>query len=367
VISFSNVQKSYPEFDMSIDFSINEGELVSILGPSGSGKTTTLRLIAGFEQPDSGVISINGRDVTGMSPAERQIGYVFQDYTLFPHMTVGDNVGYGLRVRRRPAEEIADTVRSLLEMVDLPGYEHREVTTLSGGERQRVAIARALAVDPVLLLLDEPFSSIDEVLRRDLRDEIVRLQTRLGITVVFVTHSRQEALAISDRVAVLNEGKIVQFDEVERLYREPRDRFVAAFVGEANFLPLPGNGAADTAGGPKVAPAGDDPGDLPVGGPSYDSGITADSPDRAALLLRPEQLHLLTPEDAAGLSSRRSIPEDTVHLDGTIDSHQFLGSTHRYTCRTAAGTLIVEDPRRLEVGIAVVVAYRPADGYPIEG
>jgi ABC-type Fe3+/spermidine/putrescine transport system ATPase subunit len=329
---------------MAIDFSINDGELVSILGPSGSGKTTTLRLIAGFEQPDSGVITINGRDVTGMSPAERQIGYVFQDYTLFPHMTVGDNVGYGLRVRRRPAEEIAGKVRSLLEMVDLPGYEHRQVTTLSGGERQRVAIARALAVDPVLLLLDEPFSSIDEVLRRDLRDEIVRLQTHLGITVVFVTHSRQEALAISDRVAVLNEGQVVQFDEVERLYRAPRNRFVAGFVGEANFLPLrgPGDSGAGLAG-------------------------TADPPNGASLLLRPEQLYLIVPGDAPTTLPDGSSTTEAFQYAGTIDSHQFLGSTHRYTCRTAVGTLIVEDKRRLEVGSTAAVAYRPGDGYRVEG
>ncbi len=300
---------------MSIDFSVAEGELVSILGPSGSGKTTTLRLIAGFEHPDSGSIMINDRDVTNLSPAQRQIGYVFQDYTLFPHMTVEANVGYGLRVRRRPAAETEAKVGELLDLVDLPGYEDRDIATLSGGERQRVAIARALAVDPVLLLLDEPFSSIDEVLRRDLRDEIVRLQKRLGITVVFVTHSRQEALAISDRVAVLNNGSIVQYDEVETLYRSPRNAFVASFVGEANFVD-------------------------------------------STLMLRPEQMSLLGPND--------TVPAAAVVKTGTVETHQFLGAVHRYGCRTDADELIVTDTRRFPIGTEVRIAYRPDDGYTLK-
>ena len=318
MIEFHDVRKSYPEFDMRIDFAIGEGELVSILGPSGSGKTTTLRLIAGFERPDRGHIMIDGRDVTALSPAERQIGYVFQDYTLFPHMDVAANVGYGLRVRHRPAGDIERKVSELLELVDLPGYERRNIETLSGGERQRVAIARALAVDPVLLLLDEPFSSIDEVLRRDLRDEIVRLQKRLGITVVFVTHSQQEALAISDRVAVLRDGDVIQYDEVETLYRAPHNRFVASFVGEANFFPAP-----------------------------------ADAVERGrTLVLRPEQLELVGPEDHPAGSA------DRVVLNAVIETHQFLGATHRYACRHDGGVAIVTDQRRFPVGYLLPEAGR---------
>jgi ABC-type Fe3+/spermidine/putrescine transport system ATPase subunit len=322
MIIFQNVRKTYPEFDMSIDFRIREGELVSILGPSGSGKTTTLRLIAGFERPDAGRIAIDDRDVTDLSPAERQIGYVFQDYTLFPHMNVAENVGYGLRIRHRPAPEIRTKVRELLELVDLPGYEERNVRTLSGGERQRVAIARALAVDPVLLLLDEPFSSIDEVLRRDLRDEIVRLQKRLGITVVFVTHSRQEALAISDRVAVLKDGQIVQYETAEELYRSPQNAFVASFVGEANLF------------------------------------------DQGRRVLRPEELTLLGPDESVSPVS----DEDTVVVPVTIETHQFLGATHRYGCRTTEGDeLIVTDPRRFSVGTAVHIRYCRNGGYLFPG
>ncbi|MDA3951787.1 MAG: ABC transporter ATP-binding protein [Spirochaeta sp.] len=331
MIQFHDVRKSYPEFDMRIDFSIGEGELVSILGPSGSGKTTTLRLIAGFERPDRGRIMIDNRDVTAMTPAERQIGYVFQDYTLFPHMDVAANVGYGLRVRHRPADEIGRKVSDLLELVDLPGYERRNIETLSGGERQRVAIARALAVDPVLLLLDEPFSSIDEVLRRDLRDEIVRLQKRLGITVVFVTHSQQEALAISDRVAVLRDGDVIQYDEVETLYRAPHSRFVASFVGEANFFPAPAGAAAGGQG------------------------------EAQTLMLRPEQLELIGPEDQAGTGA------DRVVFDAEIETHQFLGAAHRYACRHAGGVAIVKDQRRFPVGAAVRIAYRVSAGYLLPG
>lgn len=329
MISFHSVEKSYPEFDMAIDMEIRPGELVSILGPSGSGKTTTLRLIAGFEHPDRGTITIDDRDVTGLSSAERHIGYVFQDYTLFPHMNVAANVAYGLTVRRRPATEIAAKVEELLDLVDLPGYQERSVTTLSGGERQRVAIARALAVDPVLLLLDEPFSSIDEVLRRDLRDEIVRLQQRLGITVVFVTHSRQEALAISDRVAVLNHGEIVQFAPVEELYHRPNDRFVANFVGEANFVDFQGGAA----------------------------------------MLRPEQMEIVDGVQPDGstieaVAERSEESWDSV-VSAVVSSHQFLGFSYRYSCESKEGTIIVLDRRKIPDGSTVRVGYRNEAIYTI--
>lgn len=329
MIRFHNVTKSYPEFDMSIDMSIGHGELVSILGPSGSGKTTTLRLIAGFEHPDSGTITIDDYDVTRLSPAERHIGYVFQDYTLFPHMSVAENVGYGLTVRRRPEGEIAGKVEELLEIVDLPGYQDRRVTTLSGGERQRVAIARALAVDPVLLLLDEPFSSIDEVLRRDLRDEIVRLQKRLGITVVFVTHSQQEALAISDRVAVLNHGNIVQYAAVEELYHRPKSSFVATFVGEANFV------AAD--GGTQM--------------------------------LRPEQMRIVAGTKPDGSAIDEPIEEDGPEWDSEISAvvqtDQFLGFSYRYACKSEAGPIVVMDRRKIPEGSTVTVGYNRRSVYRI--
>ncbi len=236
MITIRNVRKRYPEFEIVLDLEIGEAEIVSILGPSGSGKTTTLRLIAGFERADAGSISVNGRDVTALPPERRGIGYVFQDFTLFPHMSVAENVGYALRVRAVPPAAANRRIEELLELVDLRGFGTRRIGSLSGGEQQRVAIARSLAVDPTVLLLDEPFSSVDEVLRSDLRAEVRRLRSELGITVVFVTHSRQEALAISNRVAVYNGGRVVQTGSPEEIYRRPVTPFVASFVGPANYI-----------------------------------------------------------------------------------------------------------------------------------
>jgi ABC-type Fe3+/spermidine/putrescine transport system ATPase subunit len=235
MIEVRKLVRDYPDFHLEVDFHVEEGELVSILGPSGSGKTTTLRLIGGFERPDSGSIVIGGRDATQLSPAERGIGFVFQDYTLFPHLDVEGNIAYGLR--HHPVSNPADHIAGLLRLVGLEGYNHRGVHTLSGGERQRVALARALAIQPDLLALDEPFSSIDTPLRRGLRREILRLQRELGVATLFVTHSQEEALSISDRVAIMRGGRIEQFDTPEELYYHPSNRFVAEFVGAATFFP----------------------------------------------------------------------------------------------------------------------------------
>ncbi|MFP4115257.1 MAG: ABC transporter ATP-binding protein [Spirochaetota bacterium] len=307
MIRLETVQKSYPEFDMELDLEVEPGELVSILGPSGSGKTTTLRLIAGFERPDHGRILIHGEDVTAMRPAQRHVGYVFQDYTLFPHMNVAQNIGYGLRVRRRDDAETHRRVDELLELMELPGYGPRRIETLSGGERQRVAIARALAVDPVLLMLDEPFSSIDEVLRRDLRREVVRLQKELGITVLFVTHSRQEALSISDRVAILRSGRLVQHGSPVELYEHPVDEFVAGFVGEISYVQIDGRRHG----------------------------------------LRPEDVRL-APAAEGG---------HTIHA--TVTGRQFLGFAWLYELATEHGRLLAYDTRRLSEGTGVVAHLEP--------
>lgn len=237
MIRLDSVTRSYPEFQMELDLTVETGEIVSLLGPSGSGKTTALRLIAGFDTPESGRILVNGQDVTEEPPHRRRIGYVFQDSALFPHMTVARNVGYGLEVRGESRPEKARKTDSLLELVDLAGYGPREVRTLSGGERQRVAIAQALAVEPVMLLLDEPFSAIDELLRRDLRREIVRLQRELSITILFVTHSRREALSISNSLAILRDGRLEQAGSPRDLYYSPANEFVARFVGETVSIP----------------------------------------------------------------------------------------------------------------------------------
>ena len=221
--------------DVSLD--IAEGEFFAMLGPSGSGKTTCLRLIAGFEQPDRGHIEIFGQTAEGVPPYRRNVNTVFQDYALFPHMTVGENVAYGLMIRGVSRSEREASASSALAMVKLPGYETRRPGQLSGGQRQRVALARALINAPKVLLLDEPLGALDLKLREQMQEELKALQKEVGITFVFVTHDQGEALAMSDRVAIFNEGKIVQVGEPSRVYERPHTAFVAAFVGSSNVLP----------------------------------------------------------------------------------------------------------------------------------
>ncbi len=219
-----------------IDLEIKEGEFFSLLGPSGCGKTTTLRMIAGFEFPTAGQIFFDDRDVTFLPPHRRNTGMVFQNYALFPHMNVFKNVAFGLEARGVSKPEIKKRVRDALALVDLGDHENRRVTELSGGQQQRVAIARAIAIEPVILLLDEPLSNLDARLREETRDELRALQRRLGITTIYVTHDQEEALALSDRIAVMKSGVCHQVGTPEEIYQQPRDRFVASFVGHSNIL-----------------------------------------------------------------------------------------------------------------------------------
>ncbi|MBK1658691.1 ATP-binding cassette domain-containing protein [Paracraurococcus ruber] len=224
-----------------VDLAVRQGEFVALLGPSGSGKTTLLRILAGLEFPDAGRVRVGGRDMAGVPARARGVGFVFQHYALFRHMTVFENVAFGLRVRpraRRPAEaEIARRVRDLLALVQVPELERRYPEQISGGQRQRVALARALAIEPPLLLLDEPFGALDAQVRKDLRLWLRGLHDRLGITTLFVTHDQDEAMAIADRIALLRDGRVVQFDAPEALFEHPADAFVAGFLGDSNRLP----------------------------------------------------------------------------------------------------------------------------------
>ena len=220
--------------DVSID--IAPGEFVSLLGPSGSGKTTLLGILGGFVQPSSGSVWVGGRDITFAPPHKRDIGIVFQNYALFPHMTVGENVAFPLRARRQPKSGWAKKVSDALVMVELSGYEGRRIAQLSGGQRQRVALARAMVFEPQLILMDEPLSALDKQLRETMQIELRRLHRKLGATIVYVTHDQREALTMSDRVAVLRNGRLVQVDTPEHLYDRPRDAFVASFIGEATLL-----------------------------------------------------------------------------------------------------------------------------------
>jgi spermidine/putrescine transport system ATP-binding protein len=219
-----------------VTFSIAEGEFFTLLGPSGCGKTTLLRLIAGFEPPTGGALVLDGRDVAQLPPNKRPVNTVFQNYALFPHMTVAENVGFALGAQGRPKAEIAETVERMLALVQLGQLAHRKSSELSGGQQQRVALARALAPRPRILLLDEPLSALDMKLRKEMQVELKRLQQETGLTFIFVTHDQEEALTMSDRIAVMNGGRIQQIATPRELYDHPANRFVAGFIGESNFL-----------------------------------------------------------------------------------------------------------------------------------
>jgi ABC-type Fe3+/spermidine/putrescine transport system ATPase subunit len=219
-----------------INLTINEGEFFTFLGPSGCGKTTILRLIAGFVQPEKGTIHLGSRDITNLEAEKRQVGMVFQNYALFPFMTVTENIEYGLKIQKRSKRERADRVEKYTEMVGLCGFEHRNISELSGGEQQRVALARSLAIEPKVLLLDEPLSNLDARLRDRMRFEIKSLQMKLGITTIFVTHDQTEALTMSDRIAIFEQGRCIQTGSPEEIYVNPANSFVARFIGDTNLF-----------------------------------------------------------------------------------------------------------------------------------
>ncbi|MFS0824568.1 ABC transporter ATP-binding protein [Bacillus sp. 1P02SD] len=237
-LCLENVVKTFNKTEVvkKMNLEIKQGELVSFLGPSGCGKTTTLNMIAGFLEVDGGKIVVDGKPVHLLPPSKREMGMVFQNYALFPHMTVFDNVAYGLKLRKVSKSEINTRVAEVLEMVRLTGYEKRYPKELSGGQQQRVSLARALVIKPKVLLLDEPLSNLDAKLRQEMREEIVEIQKKVGITTIFVTHDQEEALAISDRIAVMYEGKIEQLDTPVSIYNNPQTDFVSRFIGEVNHI-----------------------------------------------------------------------------------------------------------------------------------
>jgi len=287
-----------------IDLAVERGEFVSFLGPSGCGKTTTLRMIAGFETPSSGTIRIDGKDVTDLRPNQRDIGMVFQAYALFPNMTVADNIAFGLKVAKKSSAEIAARVKEMLTLIKLPDVGSRYPYQLSGGQQQRVALARALAVQPKILLLDEPLSALDAKIRISLRDEIRAVQRALGITTIYVTHDQEEALSMSDRVCVMNDGRIEQLGTPFEIYNNPKTRFVASFVGTLNVL----NGTVvDTATG-RIAIDGQE-----VVAARGTSG--ASSGDSLAVALRPEALAI--GETEPGRNSLKGVIEE-VHFLGAV-------------------------------------------------
>ncbi|MBI4470736.1 MAG: ABC transporter ATP-binding protein [Acidobacteria bacterium] len=287
-VELRHVSKSFQSHPAVLDvsLSIGAGEFVTLLGPSGCGKTTILRMIAGFEAPDSGSVFLRGRDVNGLPPHRRDVCTVFQQYALFPHLTVFENVAFGLRRRKSGEAETAKRVRSALELVQLVGTEARRPAGLSGGEQQRVALARALVLEPKVLLLDEPLAALDLKLRRQMQSELKRLQRQIGIAFVFVTHDQEEALTMSDRVAILRAGRLLQIGTPEDLYDRPETRFVADFLGEANILPARILSRDDTA--VRIGVAGSVL-NLPhfPGAPSSGEFLLAVRPERIALRCEP--------------------------------------------------------------------------------
>ena len=237
-LSLHDVTKTFGDVKAvnRISLGVQQGEFLTLLGPSGSGKTTTLNMIAGFEIPTSGQILLKDRDITSVAPNNRGIGMVFQNYALFPHMTVFDNIAFPLRMRKVPRQEIRERTGEVLELVELPGFEKRYPNQLSGGQQQRIALARALVFRPDILLMDEPLGALDKKLRDHMKLEIKHLQESLNITVIYVTHDQEEALTMSDRIAIMNNGQIVQLDNPTELYEAPTSLFVADFIGESNFL-----------------------------------------------------------------------------------------------------------------------------------
>ena len=298
----------------NVTLSVAPREFVSLLGPSGSGKTTLLGILGGFIQPSSGSIHFGDRDVTLLPPHKRDIGVVFQNYALFPHMSVGENVAFPLRARRLPKADWPDRVRAALAMVGLAGYEARGIAQLSGGQRQRVALARAMIFEPRLILMDEPLSALDKQLREAMQIELRELHKRIGATIIYVTHDQREALTMSDRVAILKDGKLVQIDRPQRLHDYPADSFVASFIGEASLLPVRrANGCAVALGPAQLR-------------------STRPLPDGDLLMLAVHSEKLLI-DDGAGDAARN-------RLTGTVTDIVYQGESLRVFLQLADGTTL---------------------------
>jgi spermidine/putrescine transport system ATP-binding protein len=313
-----------------ISLEVRDGEFFSLLGPSGCGKTTTLRMIGGFEEPTSGLIELQGRDVTWLPPYQRNVNTVFQSYALFPHLTIFENVAFGLRRKKVKDAEVKARVSAMLDLVELPGYERRKPTQISGGQAQRVALARALINRPAVLLLDEPLGALDLKLRRQMQVELKRIQQEVGITFIYVTHDQEEAMTMSDRIAVMNMGRYEQLGDPESLYERPTTRFVAGFLGVSNLLPGTVEGSDGQHATVRLAD------DSRIRAPK---GLVADRAT-VAIGVRPEKIRLREEDDA--------VPAGHNELHGIVRDASYLGVSTQYQVEARGGARLTVYEQNVE-------------------
>ena len=372
LLELKNIKKSFTPGEDVLDdicLTVARGEFVTLLGSSGCGKTTTLRIIAGLEQTDSGSVWINGQDVTKLPPDKRDVNTVFQNYALFPHMNVAENIGYGLKLRKVPRGEIKKKVAQMLELVQLEGYERRKPSELSGGQKQRVAIARALVNNPKVLLLDEPLGALDLQLRRAMQIELKHLQKKLGITFIYITHDQEEAINMSDRIAVMRDGRIEQIGTPDEIYNHPKTSYVATFVGNANIL----HGAAESIQGENaIVKIGNDrvivkletsqQNTEDTGGKQYLS-----AGEKVTLAVRSENILL---QETAVIGDTGTDHRDTVDISvsgGGLDAHNknsvsglqatvteknFAGGQLRVTLKLSDGTQLIASRYGIDASVA---------------
>lgn len=351
ILELEGITKSFDDTGVlkGIDLSVAQGEFITLLGSSGCGKTTTLRIIAGLETPDSGRVKLSGQDVTDTAPNKRDVNTVFQNYALFPHMTVAQNIAYSLRLKKKKKDVIKKEVTQILELVQLPGYESRMPSELSGGQRQRVAIARALVNKPHLLLLDEPLGALDLQLRRQMQIELKRLQKRLGITFIYITHDQEEALNMSDRIVVMREGYFEQIGTPAEIYDHPKTSFVAQFVGNANIVKGTAVSQADDIVTAEVC-------HNPVQASAGDRHFKAGQP--LTLAVRSEHI-LLAPAAAK-----------EPGLEADITEKSFAGGMLRITLQLKDGTEMIASRHGIDIdfkeGDAVMVSWEAENAVPVD-
>ena len=371
-LELKEIKKSFTEGEAVLDnisLEISKGEFITLLGSSGCGKTTTLRIIAGLEQPDAGSVWLDGREVTGLEPNQRDVNTVFQNYALFPHMNVAENIGYGMKLKKVPKSEIRKKVSQMLELVQLEGYEKRKPSELSGGQKQRVAIARALVNNPKVLLLDEPLGALDLQLRRAMQIELKHLQKKLGITFIYITHDQEEAINMSDRIAVMKDGCIEQIGTPDEIYNHPKTSYVATFVGNANIL----HGVAESVQGENViVKIGNDRVIVKLETSQQDTGDTRAKQylaagEKVTLAVRSENILL---QETAVIGDTGTDYRDAVDIsvaDGSLDAHNknsvsglqatvteknFAGGQLRVTLKLSDGTLLIASRYGIDASVA---------------